>query len=147
MQRTISVVITRPGVARDVLQKHWSLAYWLSHSSFVKISSMYCKAQTVRARELKFLRECSPSLTCHMSCVTFPMSHVMRHMSHVTLKKLQSDEACWWRVCYQPALPRLVNEQPLILRLFLWLPEFESTECFPVWRQVELSARCCWRQV
>ena len=61
-------------------------------------------------------------VTCHasnvmrqMSCVTCHASNVMRHMSCVTCHFLsssfllrQSGEACWWRVCYQRGLPRLV---------------------------------------
>ena len=51
---------------------------------------------------------------CHVSHVTFYVSHVKCHVSHVMCYMsiiiffLQSDEAYWWRVCYQRGLPRLV---------------------------------------
>ena len=74
------------------------------------------------------MRECSPSTTCHMSCVTCHMSCVMCHMSHVIcqvpqLKKnmvfLQKVGARRWRVCYQVRLLRL--------RYFLYLVATDSS--------------------
>ena len=53
-------------------------------SHVTSLSSKYHKLQTRRARELRFLRECSPPTTCHMSHVACHMSCVMCHMSHVT---------------------------------------------------------------
>ena len=45
---------------------------------------------------------------CHVSRVTY---HVSRVTCHVFLCFLQIGEAYWWRVCYQPGLPRLVLTQ------------------------------------
>ena len=36
---------------------------------------------------IPLLRECSPPLTCHMSCVTRHVSRVMCHLSPVTCQK------------------------------------------------------------
>ena len=54
----------------------------------MKISSIHCLSQTVRAIELQFWRRFTPHhvshIMCHMSCVTCHVSHVMCHMSYVT---------------------------------------------------------------
>ena len=46
------------------------------------------------------LTQCSPPMTCHVSCVTCHISHV--------IFLLQIGAASRWRVCYQQGLPRLV---------------------------------------
>ena len=78
-------IIKRPGVAEAVLQTPLSFMKWLSHSSFVKISSEHLHSQTRRARELKFWKKVhlppTPSgVICHMSHVMCQVSHVMCHM-------------------------------------------------------------------
>ena len=61
------------------------------------ISSEHLHAQTVRAREVKFLEKVHllQPIMCHMS-------HVMCHVSHVTG---QSGETSRWMVCYQWGYP------------------------------------------
>ena len=52
----------------------------------------------------EILRECSPLLMSHMSCVPCNMSNVTFLFNFF----LQCGGACWWRVCYQRGLPSLV---------------------------------------
>ena len=47
---------------------------------------------------------------CHVSRVTYHVSRVTCHVFFVVVF-LQIGEAYWWRVCYQPGLPRLVLTQ------------------------------------
>ena len=54
------------------------------------------------------------TLVCHMSYVRCQVSHARCHMSlywFFLLLNLKSCRASWWRVCYQPGLPRLVLTQ------------------------------------
>ena len=86
----------------------------------MEISSEHLHAQTVQARELQFLEKVHlpPPVMCHVTCVMFLVSCVMCHMSWVAKKYIykkniikkygQSGGSCWWRVCYQRGLPRLV---------------------------------------
>ena len=57
------------------------------------------------------MRECSPPTMCHMLRVTCQVSGVTCHVSQFYLffgGREQSGGTSWWRVCYQPGLPRLV---------------------------------------
>ena len=70
----------------------------------MEISSDHLHSQTVRARELKFCEKdhLPPPVICHLSPVTF-------HLSHVTcLVTNKNCEACWLRVCYQRGIPYIV---------------------------------------
>ena len=69
---------------------------------------------TPGVRELKFWENVHhpQHVTCHVSCVSCHISRVTSHMScFLLLFFLQIGEAYWWRVCYQPGLPRLVLTQ------------------------------------
>ena len=91
------------------------MIHWLSHSSFVDISSIPLQFQTIWARDLKFWENVHlpPCVKCHISRFKCHMSHNKRRVSHVNLnfrikkKKLNGGANCW-RVCYQWGLPRLV---------------------------------------
>ena len=50
----------------------------------VRISSIDCNSQTIRAKEAQTLKDCSPHTMAHMSLVACHMSHITCHMSHVT---------------------------------------------------------------
>ena len=100
------------GVAGAVLQTPLSFIDSFFHSAFSSESSKGLQSQTIRARELKFLKNVYPPpfVTCHASCVTCHMSRIMCHMSRVTchMSFFFCGEAYRWRVCYQRGLPRLV---------------------------------------
>ena len=53
----------------------------LDRHPFSSRSSKNHNSPTVRARQLKFLRECSPHTMCHLSCVTRHVSPT--HLPHV----------------------------------------------------------------
>ena len=65
---------------------------------------------TPGVRELKFWENVHhpQHVTGHVSCVS---CHISRVTSHMSCFFLQIGEAYWWRVCYQPGLPRLVLTQ------------------------------------
>ena len=82
---------------------------WFIHSvspwAFSSQSWRYHKSQ---ARELQFLRECSPPTTCHMSwatchvlCVACLMSHVMCHMSQFLFLSFLTK---WWNLSVEGLL-------------------------------------------
>ena len=48
--------------------------------------------------------------TCHLSCITFQVSHV----THFFLLFFLLESGSWWRVCYQWGLPRIVFRPFLI---------------------------------
>ena len=74
---------------------------YLIRCSFVKIFLKHLHSQTIRARVLKFLEKVhfTPLVTCHVSHVPCPMSHVIF---------LESGEASLLRVWYHWGLYRLV---------------------------------------
>ena len=104
-----------------------SLSHWVILFSQ---SSRNHKSQTVRARDLPFWEfvHPPPCVTCHMShvkChvsgVRCQVSPVMCQMSHVFILFFpgQIGGACWWMVCYQRVLPRLVYKQQWFLMQLL----------------------------
>ena len=111
-------VISRPGVAGAVLKTPSSLIDWLSDSSFSSKSSRHLYSKSYELGTWN----CSPPSKCHISHVMFHVSHVTCHVSRVTYHMshvkchiflfLQSGWACWWRVCYQRGVPRLVFLHP-----------------------------------
>ena len=71
---TCAVFLTDP-VLQTPLSLIHSFINSVTQSSFSSKSSKYHKSQTIKARELTFLWECSPPSTCHMSHVMYsPLS-------------------------------------------------------------------------
>ena len=112
-----SFFITRPGLARAVLQTALSFIIWLNKSPFPFISSKHLHSQTKTDRQLTFWQDVHIThmsrVMCHMYKVTCHMSNITYNVFNFTdhyffLFVLQLDGAGWWRVCYQWGLPHLV---------------------------------------
>ena len=98
-QVNCSAIFYKPGVAGACS----FVINWLSHWSFSSRSSKHHKNQTVRARKLKFWENVHPTpyVICHLSNVTYQVSPVMCHRSHVSFyfyinyyNMLQSTHLC-----------------------------------------------------
>ena len=157
VERVLEGSVFRPGVAGavllTVLSFIHSFIHTFIHSSFSSKSSKHHNYWIARARELKFWENVYPQLyvmyhisyvTCHMLCVTCHLSHVITCLKCFIFttfifliiflnwyKKyiVQSDDAIWWRVCYQLGHPRssftLVNH--LTFTKFLCKPSSNSS--------------------
>ena len=82
--------------------------------------------ESVRAGELTLLENVHPppSVTCHVSRVKCQVSGVTCIFSFFSLFFGQSGGASWWMVCYQPGLPRLVQQR----YIYLFYPSHISRE-------------------
>ena len=91
-QVNCSAIFYSPGVAGACS----FVITWLSHWSFSSRSSKHHKNQTVRARKLKFWENVHPTpyVICHLSNVTYQVSPVMCHRSHVGKFLRDSQNIC-----------------------------------------------------
>ena len=76
-------IFSRPAVAGAVLHTSLSFIHWATESSLSSKSSKFLHSQTVRARDLTFFRQCSPSPVCHVSHVTCHMPPEMEKRTNV----------------------------------------------------------------
>ena len=91
------VMFNRPGA---VLETSLLLSDWVSQSSYSSKPSKHHYTQTVRDRELNYLKEFSPPTTCNMSFVWCQVSGVTCNI-FLFFFFGKSGDASRWRVCCQ----------------------------------------------